>query len=189
MWENMATAGQTTYDNVVWRIRITYSLTKATNTHSAYVIHIAFCMATVVMRAAPPPFPLLRHMCIVCVVMCSRVCALVYGARNTEPINRAQLKPSRELLLIWHKRSVPCNVSVLSVYLLIYFRLCIRTLSTNLPQHRKWRQVQVSVWYIMFINRRTYMMSRDTCHGTHVTVYRQLTLWRLTTPIVVVPHR
>jgi len=42
MWKNMATVGQATDDNIVWRMRIAYSITKATNTHSAYVIHIAF---------------------------------------------------------------------------------------------------------------------------------------------------
>jgi len=34
--------GQTTDDNIIWRMRIACWITKATNTHSEYVILIAF---------------------------------------------------------------------------------------------------------------------------------------------------
>jgi hypothetical protein len=45
LWDNVekyGTAGQTTADNIKWRMRFACWITKATDTHSEYVIVIAF---------------------------------------------------------------------------------------------------------------------------------------------------
>jgi len=40
--ENYGTAGQFTDDSVIWRMRFARLLTKAADTHSEYVIYLAF---------------------------------------------------------------------------------------------------------------------------------------------------
>ena len=42
MLENKLRAGQDTDDNIIWQMHITCRITKATNTHSEYVILITF---------------------------------------------------------------------------------------------------------------------------------------------------
>jgi len=37
-WEKYGRAGQTTDDNIIWRMRLACSVTKNTNTHSEYLI-------------------------------------------------------------------------------------------------------------------------------------------------------
>jgi hypothetical protein len=69
MWENMAIVGQATHDNIVWRMEITYSITKATSTHSEYVIYIAFAWQQWLCELPS----MLRYTNIVCIVMCSHV--------------------------------------------------------------------------------------------------------------------
>ena len=47
LWDNVekySRAGQATNDNIIWRIRIAYLLTKATNTDSESVILITFVL-------------------------------------------------------------------------------------------------------------------------------------------------
>ena len=40
--EKYGTARQTTDDSIIWRMRFLYCINKATDTHSEYVIFIAF---------------------------------------------------------------------------------------------------------------------------------------------------
>jgi hypothetical protein len=42
MWRKYVTARQSTDDNMVWRMRFAYRTNKAMNTHSEYVILVAF---------------------------------------------------------------------------------------------------------------------------------------------------
>jgi hypothetical protein len=48
--EKYSTARQPTYDNIIRRMRFACWITKATDTHSAYVIFYRFSTATVVTR-------------------------------------------------------------------------------------------------------------------------------------------
>ena len=53
--EKYRRAGQAT-DNLIWRMRIAWWITKATNTHSQYLITYCFSTATMVART-----PMLRY--------------------------------------------------------------------------------------------------------------------------------
>ena len=55
LWRNVGnyvTAGQATYDSVTLRMRIAFCVSKATNTHSEYVIVIAFPQRWLLVRAS-----------------------------------------------------------------------------------------------------------------------------------------
>ena len=58
-------AGQATDDNVIWRMGFQRWITKATNTHSEYVICIDFSTAAMLIRELAST---LRYMCIACLV-------------------------------------------------------------------------------------------------------------------------
>ena len=49
--EKYGTARRARYDSIILRMRFAYWMTKATDTHSEYVIFIAFSTAKLVMRA------------------------------------------------------------------------------------------------------------------------------------------
>jgi len=42
LWKSMVTARLSTYDNIIWHMRLACWITKITDTHSEYVILIAF---------------------------------------------------------------------------------------------------------------------------------------------------
>ena len=67
--EKYGRAGQATDDNIIQRVRIAYWLTKVTNTHSEYVILIAFALQQRLRERAS----ILRYMYIVCLVTCNVV--------------------------------------------------------------------------------------------------------------------
>ena len=46
-------AGQVTDNNIIWRMRIAYWVTKATDIHSEYVIRVFFSVATMMKRTRP----------------------------------------------------------------------------------------------------------------------------------------
>ena len=68
MWEKHGTVGQATDDNIIRLMLIACWIPKATNTHSEYVIRIAFPTAIVVARTRPH-VRLFVH-CLSCVVLC-----------------------------------------------------------------------------------------------------------------------
>jgi len=48
MWKKYCRAGQATGDNIIRRMRFAFSITKATNTHSEYVMHFFFPPGTTI---------------------------------------------------------------------------------------------------------------------------------------------
>ena len=64
MWKNIVERGRT--QMAIWRMRIVCWKPKATNTHSEYVILIAFSLQQWLHERAP----VLRHTYIVCLVFC-----------------------------------------------------------------------------------------------------------------------
>jgi hypothetical protein len=52
MWENILRAGQATDDNITWRMRFACWITKATDTHSKYVMRIALAQQQLLLKRA-----------------------------------------------------------------------------------------------------------------------------------------
>ena len=68
LWDNVekyCTAGQVIDDNIKWHMRIAYWTTKATESHSEYVILISFPLQHWLRKRAP----MLRYMYITCLVI------------------------------------------------------------------------------------------------------------------------
>jgi len=62
--EKYGTVGQATDDNIMWRMRFACRTTKATNTHSEYVVLIAFALQQWSQKRAS----MLRYMYTACLV-------------------------------------------------------------------------------------------------------------------------
>ena len=67
MWKKYCRAGQATGDNIIRRMRFAFSITKATNTHSEYVMHF---FSPPVQQLLHEIASMLRHTYSACLVQC-----------------------------------------------------------------------------------------------------------------------